>query len=143
METQRSFFRSSFHSHRKAAVFTLLFFVFGAAAAGFCPCAHAAEQTAVVTKAVSHAHDCCPKTASKEAAKDCSTEGCLHHRSASADSKVDFAVLSAPSTQIETVLPAVESPLFLEGLRAFSYQTDEGQAVRPEPLYVLFRSLLI
>lgn len=132
---------NGFWSH-KAAVFTLLFFVFGAAAAGFCPCSHAAEQPAAVTKAV-HGHDCCPKADTQNAAKDCSADDCLHHRTVTVDSKSDFVMSSAFSSSFETAPAVSETPLFLEGLRAFSYQTDAGRGAHSEPLYVLFRSLLI
>lgn len=132
---------NGFWSH-KAALLTLLFFIFGSAAAGFCPCSHAAEQPAAALKAA-QGHDCCPKSESQKDAKDCSADDCLHHRTVTVDAKADFVVPSAFSYSFETAPAVSETPLFLEGLRAFSYQTDAGRGAHSEPLYVLFRSLLI
>lgn len=142
MKTSKKVSKSSCFSGQKAAFFTLLFFVFGAVAAGFCPCSHASEMPSVSVKAASgHGHDCCAKTAKKETSKDCSSGGCLHHRTAELETKADFTAPSADGFQPE-LLPS-ETPLFLEGLREVSSSSEKASGAPPQPLYVLFRSLLI
>lgn len=143
MEKIRSFPGFRFQGVPKAAVLTLLFFVFGASVSGLCPCSHAAEQAPAVTKAAPQGHDCCPKTESRDTAKDCSADDCLHHRVVTVDSRTEFVIPSVFSYQPGTAPAVSETSLFLESLRAFSFQTVPGQGAQPEPLYVLFRSLLI
>lgn len=91
----------------------------------------------------SHGHDCCPKQASRQAPKSCETGSCLHHRAAEADAKAEFAAPPAPSFQLEIPAFQEEAPAFFEGLRSAGVFTASEAGTLPQPLYVLFRTLLI
>ena len=139
MKAIRSFPRFRFCSQRKAAIFTLLFFVFTAAPA-LCRCAHASETAPKSLQMAVSGHDCCAKKTAKTGG-DCSTQ-CLHHSSAAEENSRFEGVV--PSVSGDVFSPADLSVPAVLQVPQVSFAPVSGKDVLPpQPIFLLFRSLLI